>query len=54
MIEENGEALGFYERFGFVPDGSVRRRELYGTQTKVVRLRFRAGLEIAEPASGLL
>jgi ribosomal protein S18 acetylase RimI-like enzyme len=42
VLEGNRQALGFYERFGFVRDGSLRHREMYGTPTTVVRLRFRS------------
>ncbi len=41
VIEWNRRAVGFYERLGFRPDGSVRLREMYGTPTSIVRLRRR-------------
>jgi L-amino acid N-acyltransferase YncA len=44
VIESNRRAIRFYRQFGFVPDGSVRVREMYGTPTAVVRLRRRADL----------
>jgi ribosomal protein S18 acetylase RimI-like enzyme len=40
VIEENRRAIGFYERLGFEPDGTVRLQEMYGTPTKIVRLRL--------------
>ena len=39
VIEGNRRAVDFYERLGFQPDGAVRLREIYGTPTKIVRLR---------------
>jgi ribosomal protein S18 acetylase RimI-like enzyme len=38
VIEENRRAIGFYERLGFKPDGSVRVREMLGKSTAIVRL----------------
>jgi ribosomal protein S18 acetylase RimI-like enzyme len=40
VIEENRRAVGFYERHGFKPDGSVRLREILGKSTAIVRLRL--------------
>jgi ribosomal protein S18 acetylase RimI-like enzyme len=40
VIEGNHRAVGFYERLGFKPDGSVRVREIYGTSMTIVRLRL--------------
>jgi ribosomal protein S18 acetylase RimI-like enzyme len=51
VIEGNRRAVRFYQRFGFVPDGSADRREMYGTPTTVVRLRFHAGVEAGEPSA---
>ena len=51
VIEENQRALDFYRRFGFIRDGSVRHRTMYGTETTVVRLHRRAGVETAEPVT---
>ena len=51
VIEGNRRAVRFYRRFGFVPDGSACRREMYGTTTTVVRLRFHAGVKTAEPSA---
>jgi len=48
VLEGNKQALRFYEKFGFVRDGSSRHREVYGAATTVVRLRLGAG---ATPAS---
>jgi ribosomal protein S18 acetylase RimI-like enzyme len=53
VIEGNRQALGFYERFGFIRDGSFRHREMYGTPTTVVRLHYSAGRGGAEPVCGL-
>jgi ribosomal protein S18 acetylase RimI-like enzyme len=39
VIEENRQAIGFYERFGFQPDGAVHLREMYGQPARIVRLR---------------
>jgi ribosomal protein S18 acetylase RimI-like enzyme len=39
VIEGNRRAVGFYERLGFKPDGSVRHREMFGKPTAIVRLR---------------
>jgi ribosomal protein S18 acetylase RimI-like enzyme len=39
VIEGNRQAIGFYERLGFKPDGSVRLREMLGKHTAIVRLR---------------
>ena len=39
VIEENRRAVGFYERLGFRPDGSIRIREMNGKPTAIVRLR---------------
>jgi ribosomal protein S18 acetylase RimI-like enzyme len=39
VIEGNRRAVGFYERLGFKPDGSVRHREMSGKPTAIVRLR---------------
>jgi ribosomal protein S18 acetylase RimI-like enzyme len=41
VIEENRGAIGFYERFGFQPDGLVRVRDMLGRSTAIVRLRQR-------------
>jgi ribosomal protein S18 acetylase RimI-like enzyme len=48
VLEGNRRAVRFYRRFGFVPDGSVVRREMHGIPTTVVRLRFHVGVETAE------
>jgi ribosomal protein S18 acetylase RimI-like enzyme len=40
VIEGNRQAVGFYERLGFKPDGSVRLREMLGKHTAIVRLRL--------------
>jgi ribosomal protein S18 acetylase RimI-like enzyme len=40
VIEANRRAIGFYERLGFKPDGSVRLSELLGKPTAIVRLRM--------------
>jgi ribosomal protein S18 acetylase RimI-like enzyme len=50
VIEANRPAVRFYDQFGFVPDGAVRHREMYGTSTAVVRLRRGAAGETARPA----
>jgi ribosomal protein S18 acetylase RimI-like enzyme len=52
VMEANRQAVGFYEHLGFVPDGSVRHRELYGTPATVVRLRRRAAFETDKAAAG--
>ena len=39
VIEANRRAVDFYEQLGFVPEGSVRHRQMYGTHVTVVRLR---------------
>jgi ribosomal protein S18 acetylase RimI-like enzyme len=44
VIEGNRQAIEFYERFGFVRDGSVRHREIFGTPTIITRLRLRSGM----------
>jgi ribosomal protein S18 acetylase RimI-like enzyme len=49
-IEENGHAIGFYERLGFKPDGSVRVHEMLGKDTAIVRLR----LKLEESPEGLI
>jgi hypothetical protein len=33
VIEANRPALRFYQRFGFIEDGALRRQEMYGTAT---------------------
>jgi ribosomal protein S18 acetylase RimI-like enzyme len=49
VIERNRQAIGFYQRLGFQPDGSVRHREVCGVPTAVVRLRRLIDEEAAEP-----
>jgi ribosomal protein S18 acetylase RimI-like enzyme len=41
VIEGNRQAIEFYERFGFVRDGSLRRFEMFSTPTTTIRLRSR-------------
>ncbi len=48
VIEGNHRAIGFYERLGFKPDGSVRVRQMLGKHTDIVRLR----LQLEESAQG--
>jgi ribosomal protein S18 acetylase RimI-like enzyme len=43
VIEGNRQAIGFYERFGFLRDGSLRHHEMLGTPTVIIRLRLRSG-----------
>jgi hypothetical protein len=43
VIEGDRRAIGFCGRLGFVPDGSIRHRQMFGTPTAVVRLRRHAG-----------
>jgi ribosomal protein S18 acetylase RimI-like enzyme len=52
VIEANRRAISFYERRGFVRDGAIRQREMFGTPSVVVRLRRPARGEIAEPIYG--
>jgi ribosomal protein S18 acetylase RimI-like enzyme len=49
VIEGNRRAIEFYERFGFVRDGSLRHREMYGIPTTIVRLRLRPGTTAVPP-----
>ena len=42
VLEGNRRAIGFYERFGFVRDGAVKPREMYGVPVTLAR--FRRGL----------
>jgi ribosomal protein S18 acetylase RimI-like enzyme len=51
VIEGNHRAIGFYERLGFVRDGAIRHREMFGTPAAVVRLRQPPGGEIAQPGA---
>jgi ribosomal protein S18 acetylase RimI-like enzyme len=53
VIEANRRAVGFYERLGFVRDGAIRHREMFGTPSTVVRFRRPAVGKIAEPAASL-
>ena len=48
VIEANRQAIAFYERFGFVRDGSFRHREMLGIPTTIIRLRLRSGMTIVE------
>jgi ribosomal protein S18 acetylase RimI-like enzyme len=48
VIEGNRQAIEFYERFGFLRDGSLCHHEMFGTPTVVIRLRLRSGITIVE------
>ncbi len=45
VIEANRQAIEFYERFGFLRDGSLRRHEMLGTPTVIIRMRLRSGMD---------
>jgi ribosomal protein S18 acetylase RimI-like enzyme len=44
VIEGNRQAIEFYERFGFLHDGSRRYHDMFGTPTVIIRLRLRSGM----------
>lgn len=46
VIEGNRQAIEFYERFGFVRDGSVRLRDMSATPTRIIRFRLCSGATI--------
>ncbi len=43
VIDGNRRAIAFYERFGFVRNGSLHHREMHGITVTIVRFRLRSG-----------
>jgi ribosomal protein S18 acetylase RimI-like enzyme len=37
VLDRNAQAIAFYERAGFVPDGRIKHREMYGVPTTIFR-----------------